>query len=110
MNELWTAELLRHGAQFDNGRAAHFGDPAAELEAAAAGPIICDLSHEGLILAAGEDAATFLHGQFSNEVLALAEGDVQWNSWNSPKAPILTSFLICKGPQGPFPHLPPPPP
>ncbi len=106
MNELWTAELLRHGAQFDNGRAAHFGDPAAELEAAAAGPIICDLSHEGLILAAGEDAATFLHGQFSNEVLALAEGDVQWNSWNSPKGRMLTSFLMWKGRQGFFLQLP----
>lgn len=106
MNELWTAELLRLGAQFNTGRVAHFGDPASELKAASSGLAICDLSHDGLILASGEDAATFLHGQLSNDVLAMAEGDVQWNSWNSPKGRMLASFLVWKGRQGYFLQLP----
>ena len=106
MNELWTAELLRIGAQFDNGRVAHFGDPPGELTTASGGLIICDLSHESLILASGEDAATFLHGQLSNDVLAMADGDVQWNSWNSPKGRMLASFLLWKGRQGYFLQLP----
>ena len=106
MNPLWTTELLRLGAQFDDGRVAHFGDPAAELHAASTGLAICDLSHEGLILVAGEDAASFLHNQFSNDVLALTEGAVQWNSWNSPKGRMLASFLLWKGRQGYFLQLP----
>lgn len=106
MNELWTAELLHRGAHFDDGRVAHFGDAAGELAAASTGLIICDLSHEGLILASGEDAGAFLHGQFSNDVLALSEGGVQWNSWNSPKGRMLASLLLWKGRQGIFLQLP----
>jgi folate-binding protein YgfZ len=106
MNELWTAELLRLGANFNDGRIADFGDARGELGAIAGGPVICDLSHEGLILAAGDDAAGFLQGQFSNDVLALAEGGVQWNSWSSPKGRMLVSLLVWKGTQGWFLQLP----
>ena len=106
MNELWTVELRRLGAQFEDGRVAHFGNPAAELKSVLTRPIICDLSHEGLILASGDDAAGFLQGQLSNDVLAMGEGDAQWNSWSSPKGRMLASFLIWKGRQGYFLQLP----
>ena len=106
MNELWTVELRRLGAQFEDGRVAHFGDAAAELKSVLTRPIICDLSHEGLILASGDDAAGFLQGQLSNDVLAMGEGGVQWNSWSSPKGRMLASFLIWKGRQGYFLQLP----
>jgi tRNA-modifying protein YgfZ len=106
MNPLWNTELARLGAQFDDGRVAHFGNPAAELKAASSGLVICDLSHQGLILAAGEEAANFLHNQFSNDVLGLQEGGVQWNSWSSPKGRMLASFLLWRGRQGYFLQLP----
>jgi tRNA-modifying protein YgfZ len=53
---------------------AHFGDPAAEYEAAHAGAVVFDTSHRGKVEVAGPDAARFLHNLCSNDVLHLAPG------------------------------------
>jgi tRNA-modifying protein YgfZ len=113
MNEHWTESLLKAGATFVDGRVAHFGNPADELAATHGGVVLCDLSHEGLILAAGDDAAAFLHGQLSNDVLALvgaepARGNskAQWNSWCSVKGRMLATFLMWQGKQGIYLQLP----
>jgi folate-binding protein YgfZ len=53
---------------------AHFGDPAAEYEAARTGVAVFDLSHRGKIEVSGRDAAQFLHNLTSNDVLNLAPG------------------------------------
>jgi len=106
MSERWISHLTDQGARFADGRVASFGDSHAELRAAGIQPAICDLSHDGLILASGEDAAQFLHAQLSNDVLALAEGQAQWNSWCSPKGRMLATFLLWRGRQGYFLQLP----
>ena len=106
MSERWISDLTDQGARFADGRVADFGDAAAECAAADAGPVICDLSHDGLILASGEDAAAFLHAQFSNDVLSLEEGRAQWNGWCSPKGRLLVTFLMWNGRQGYFLQLP----
>ena len=101
MSERWTSELTRQGAQFSDGRVAGFSSGSgAEFAALANGAILCDLSHFGLIVAAGEDAATFLHGQFCNDVIALTEGAAQWNGWCSPKGRLLATPLMWPGKQG----------
>jgi tRNA-modifying protein YgfZ len=106
MSERWISQLTDQGARFADGRVASFGDGQAELRAANASPVICDLSHDGLILVSGEDAAQFLHAQLSNDVLSLEEGHAQWNSWCSPKGRMLATFLLWRGRQGYFLQLP----
>jgi hypothetical protein len=100
MNDRWNQELSRFGAHFDEGRVAHYGKPDAERAAAGSGTVLCDLSHEGLMAISGEDAVAFLHGQFTNDVLALTDGVAQWNGWCSPKGRLLATFLLWQSKQG----------
>jgi folate-binding protein YgfZ len=53
---------------------AHFGDAAAEYEAARTGAAVFDVSHRGKVEVSGRDAARFLHNLTSNDVLHLAPG------------------------------------
>jgi folate-binding protein YgfZ len=72
------AETARAGAVFTEEAGfpvpAHFGDPAAEYEAARGGAAVFDVSHRGKVEVAGPDAARFLHNLTSNDVLHLAPG------------------------------------
>ena len=101
MSERWTSELTRQGAQFSDGRITAFtSESSAEFAALANGAVLCDLSHLGLTVASGEDAAAFLHGQFCNDVVALTDGKAQWNGWCSPKGRLLVTALVWPGKQG----------
>jgi tRNA-modifying protein YgfZ len=111
MNPLWIDLLQKQNATFVDGRVASFGDAnfgnaQAELQALNTQAVMCDLSHEGLLLVSGDDAAAFLHGQLSNDVLALGEGDAQITSWCSPKGRMLVTPLLWKGKQGYFLQMP----
>ncbi len=106
MNANWIDRLQNEGATFNDGRVADFGDASRECAAADGGVVLCDLSHEGLILVSGDDAAPFLHNQLSNDVQALTEGDAQWTSWCSPKGRMLVTPLLWRGKQGYFFQLP----
>jgi folate-binding protein YgfZ len=58
------------------------------------GPVVSRLAHMGLLTFDGPDAAAFLHGQLSTDVLAMAVGSVAWTSYNSPKGRMLASLLL----------------
>ena len=98
--------LQNQGAAFVDGRVAGFGDAKAELQSLTTQSVMCDLSHEGLLLVSGDDAAAFLHGQLSNDVLALTEDDAQITSWCSPKGRMLVTPLLWRGKQGYFLQMP----
>lgn len=110
MSERWISELTRQGARFSDGRVAGFADEAdAGFSALQNSAVLCDLSHLGLMLAAGDDAVSFLHGQFCNDVLtpgALGDGALQWNGWCSPKGRLLVTLLAWPGKQGIYLLLP----
>ncbi|MCY7386619.1 MAG: folate-binding protein [Burkholderiales bacterium] len=107
MSERWRSELARQGAQFSDGRVVSFaGNADSDFAALRDGTVLCDLSHLGLMLASGEEAAAFLHGQFCNDILALSEGNAQWNGWCSPKGRLLVTLLAWSGKQGLFLMLP----
>jgi tRNA-modifying protein YgfZ len=106
MNPLWIDLLQNQGATFADGRVASFGDAQAELQSLNTQTVMCDLSHEGLLLVSGDDAAAFLHGQLSNDVLALADSDAQITSWCSPKGRMLVTPLLWKSKQGYFMQMP----
>jgi folate-binding protein YgfZ len=57
---------------------------------------VADLSHNALIGVSGDDAAAFLHAQFTNDVESLAAGAAQWNGWCSPKGRLLATFLLIR--------------
>jgi tRNA-modifying protein YgfZ len=58
--------------------------------------LVADLPHNALLSVTGDDAAAFLHGQFTNDVHALAEGAAQWSGWCSPKGRLLATFLLIR--------------
>ena len=96
----WQSFLAGRGATFDPAGVASFGKPLAELLAARDGTIVADLSHNALLAVTGDDAAAFLHGQFTNDVQALAPGAAQWNGWCSPKGRLLATFLLLRRADG----------
>ena len=64
-------------------------------------PCICDLSPvNALLRVSGDDAADFLHNQFTNDVKALAVGAAQWNGWCTPKGRLLATFVLARDAQG----------
>jgi folate-binding protein YgfZ len=62
------------------------------LEAAAA----VRLSDWGVIRARGDDAATFLHGQLTQDTQSLAVGEARLAGYCSPKGRLLASFVLWR--------------
>jgi len=58
--------------------------------------LVADLSDNALVAVTGDDAADFLHGQFTNDVKALARGAAQWNGWCSAKGRLVATFLLVR--------------
>ena len=61
---------------------------------------VADLSHNALLSVTGDDAAAFLHAQFTNDVQALGAGDAQWNGWCTPKGRLVATFLLLRRAEG----------
>ena len=96
MIESWKTFLLTQGAAIEGGTVLHYGDPAAERAAAVNGTIVADLSQLGVIAFRGEEAATFLQGQLTNDLRALHADGAQWNGYCSPKGRLLGNFLMWR--------------
>ncbi len=100
MNPLWQDHLSKAGALIDDGRVIHFGNPEAELQAAEGSTVLTDLSHLGIIRVAGEDAQTFLQGQFTNDTRQVTLERAQYSALCTPKGRMLANFLIWRDDQG----------
>lgn len=96
MIESWKNFLHTQGAAIENATVQHFGDPAAERAAAADGTIVADLSQLGVIALRGEDTATFLQGQLTNDIRSLHADTAQWNGYCNPKGRLLGNFLAWR--------------
>ena len=71
MQREWKAELIEAGGLLEGGALSDYGDRHAEVLAAAHGTVWGALTHMAILRATGPDAAAFLHGQFSNDILNL---------------------------------------
>jgi folate-binding protein YgfZ len=60
------------------------------------------LSDWGVIRARGEEAAAFLQGQLTNDVVALATGQARLAGYCSAKGRLLASFVVWRDGQGDF--------
>lgn len=92
----WQAFLQDNGAEFADGQLVSFGNPERERRIPPQGPILCDLSHIGLISATGDDAQAFLQGQLSNDLNAVSDTQAQLSSYSSPKGRAFTTFHIMQ--------------
>ncbi|WP_296753855.1 folate-binding protein [Thiobacillus sp.] len=96
MIELWKTFLRTQGATIDGCTVLHYGDPAAERAAAANGTVVADLSQLGVMAFRGDDAATFLQNQLTNDVRVLHADAAQWSGYCSPKGRLLGNFLMWR--------------
>lgn len=96
MNHEWKAFLHNAGAEYGDGRVASFGNPEIELGVATTGEVLCDLSHSGLIAVHGEDAQSFLHAQFTNDLHQVSDSRSQLNAYCSPKGRVLALFRVFR--------------
>jgi folate-binding protein YgfZ len=109
MNSDWQAHLQSEHALIQDGRVAHFGDPAAELAATQTATVVSDLSHFDLIQFAGEDAQSFLQGQLScdvSKVSSSAAPVATYGGYCNPKGRLLASFLLWHDDSGYLMQLP----
>ncbi|MHB1175057.1 MAG: CAF17-like 4Fe-4S cluster assembly/insertion protein YgfZ [Sulfuriferula sp.] len=64
------------------------------LDTLQTGAVFADLAPLGLIAFSGEDTATYLQGQLTNDVRKLAAGAAQYSGFCSPKGRLMASFLL----------------
>jgi hypothetical protein len=96
MNTVWSDFLTAHGATLTDGQVQHFGDAAAELAMTTDSDILADLSHLGLLAVTGEDAATFLQGQLTNDVRLLDGSNSQYAGYCTAKGRLLATLMLWK--------------
>ncbi len=96
MNQSWQKFLVSQRAHIADDQVADFGDPGAEIDAAANGTIIADLSHIARIYAYGADAESFLHGQLSNDLQGLDASTSQLSAYCNPKGRMLAVFRVIR--------------
>jgi len=92
----WKEFLQNAGAEFDASGVAHYGNPRRELSVAITGNVFADLSHYGLIAVHGDDAETFMQGQFINDVRGVDDTHSQLSGLCNPKGRLLASFRIFR--------------
>lgn len=97
MNSEWKTFLQEQGASFDEtGVIQNFGNPELEHFLVKHGPILSDLSHQALIKVSGEEAATFLQGQFSNDLNEVTDTNGQLTAYCEPQGKVLALMTVFK--------------
>ncbi len=93
MKTQWKNYLQTLNAQFDDqGFVTHFEGVNFEIGQ----PFWSDLSHLGIIEVSGEDAQTFLQGQFTNDVRQVSSEKSQFTAWCNAKGRVLATFYLYK--------------
>jgi folate-binding protein YgfZ len=67
---------------------------------------VAPLTHLGLISASGDDAATFLHNQLTNDIEKLGTAEARLAGYCTPKGRLLATMLVWKSPEAIFLQLP----
>lgn len=108
-NDAWLQFLAQSGASFDQerpGDVVRFGEAGDGGAAALPRNVVAPLTDLGLIGATGEDAASFLHNQLTNDVEHLDAGSARLAGYCSPKGRMLASFLMWRTGEEIFLQLP----
>lgn len=103
----WTEQLSALGARFHVDEAHHvedFGRVLTPPELAAG--FVAPVTDLGLIAVAGEEAASFLHGQLTNDVEHLGQGDARLAGYCTPKGRLQATFLMWRDQDAVYLQLP----
>lgn len=100
MNNAWHSFLSRHDAQSDSEGRIQLNGVSSDIGAAASGDVVADLSHLTLIQVSGEDAQTFLLGQFTNDLQLVDKQHSQLSAYCTPKGRMLAIFRIMANDSG----------
>ncbi len=95
MNENWNKYLTKQGAIIENDQVIAFGETSPHFYSHE-NTYVCDLSTLGIIRASGEEAQSFLHGQFTNDLNKVSSSISQISSYCNPKGRMLSIFRIYK--------------
>ncbi len=97
----WLHFLTQHGARISDSAIPEVLDfNSAPHDEAASGDFVAPLTGLGHIVATGEDAATFLHSQLTNDVAQLPDDQVRLAGYCSPKGRLLATMLMWKTADG----------
>ena len=97
MNSEWKSFLQEQGASFNEfGIIEHFGNPELEHFLIKHGPVLSDLSYQALIKVSGEEAFTFLQGQFSNDLKDVTDEKGQLTAYCEPQGKVLALITVFK--------------
>jgi folate-binding protein YgfZ len=69
---------------------------AADFAAAGDFAVVADLAPMAVIAVDGHDAATFLRGQLSSDILGLSAETCEYSSYNSPAGRVLANLLLYR--------------
>ncbi len=95
MNQNWQEFITTQGAVIDKQVLASFANvDSTSIDTQET--YLCDLSKLGLIRATGEDALSFLHGQFTNDLNLVSDVNSQLSSYCNPKGRMLAIFRVFK--------------
>ncbi|MRT32168.1 folate-binding protein YgfZ [Herbaspirillum sp. CAH-3] len=102
----WRDFLAQQGAQFgaESADVTSFGATAPAPQSLES--FMSPLTSLGLITATGEDAASFLHGQLTNDVQQLDGSAARLAGYCSPKGRLLATFLMWRDEQAIWLQLP----
>jgi folate-binding protein YgfZ len=103
----WIEHLSTKGARFhidEAGQAEDFGRALSADELAAG--FVAPVTDLGLIAVSGEDAASFLHSQLTNDVEHLGTGEARLAGFCTPKGRLQATFLVWRDEQSIYLQLP----
>ncbi|VXB73857.1 folate-binding protein YgfZ [Massilia sp. 9I] len=93
----WTDTLSSLGARFHIDEAAQVEDFGRALSAAElADGFVATVTDLGIIAVAGEDAASFLHNQLTNDVEHLGQAEARLAGYCTPKGRLQATFLYWR--------------
>ncbi len=95
MNSPWQEFLEKHNAVVNQDRVTSFG-PSGQPYPGMQDTCVCELTQLGLIRVTGEEAHTFLHSQFTNDLTQVTDHTSQLSSYCNPKGRVLSIFRIFK--------------
>ena len=88
MNSDWKTYLDAQNIAHDN--------DASDIKKVIESTVLCDLSQFGTLVIAGDDAASFMQGQFTNDVDMVNEDSSQLNGFCNRKGRMLANFRLFK--------------
>lgn len=101
---IWNQFLALQGARASDGQIHDFGTALGVAELS--GGFVAPITDLGLIALTGEDAASFLHKQVTNDVEHMTAGEARLAGYCSPKGRLMATFLMWRSDTTVFLELP----